>query len=236
MQESTEWSRPQVLVFDVYGTLLDMAEVERKINLITDSKRGYVIWFEMFMQYCFANNSLDSFQDFISIARATLQMTGRQLGRTIPDTEANEVMERLKQLPVHEEVQGCLSELNDQGYRITALTNAPEKIFCDRMERTGLISYFEAVWSAETVQKYKPDRRVYEWAAEKLNVALPDMLMITSHGWDVAGAKNAGMRTAFIKRSRQLLYPLSPEPDVVCSSLTELSSAIKEKLNNKVDE
>jgi 2-haloacid dehalogenase len=235
MKESKQWSRPEVLVFDVYGTLLDMSEVERRINVVTDSKRGYIVWFEMFMQYCFANNSLGSFHDFMSIAKVTLQMTGRELGRSISEVEANDVMERLKQLPVHEEAQGCLSELNDEGYRITALTNAPEKTFCDRMERTGLISYFEAVWSAEAVRKYKPDRRVYEWAAQKLNVATNDMLMITSHGWDIAGAKNAGMKTAYIKRSRQLLYPLSPEPDILCNALTELSVALKEK-NGKLVE
>jgi 2-haloacid dehalogenase len=235
MKQSTEWSRPEVLVFDVYGTLLDMTDVERKINVITDSKRGYIVWFELFMQYSFANNSLDSFHDFISIAKVTLQMAGQQLGRAISDAEANDVMDRLKQLPVHEEVQHCLSELNDEGYRITALTNAPEKIFCDRMERTGLISYFEKVWSAEAVQKYKPDRRVYEWAAQKLNVSTSDMLMITSHGWDIAGAKNAGMKTAFIKRSRQLLYPLVPDPDISCRGLGELAETLKER-NEKLVE
>jgi 2-haloacid dehalogenase len=235
MNPTTEWSRPEVLVFDVYGTLLDMSEVERRINVVTDSKRGYVVWFEMFMQYCFANNSLDSFHDFMSIAKVTLQMTGRELGRIISEGEANDVIDRLKQLPVHEEVQHCLSQLNDEGYRITALTNAPEKIFCDRMERTGLISYFEKVWSAEAVQKYKPDRRVYEWAAKMLNVATSDMLMITSHGWDIAGAKNAGMKTAFIKRSRQLLYPLVPEPDISCKALGELAEALKERNGNLVE-
>ena len=233
MEESNEWSRPQVLVFDVYGTLLDMSELERRINLITDSKRGYVLWFETFMQYCFADNSLDTYHDFISIARVTLQMIGRHLGRTISEVEANDIIERLKQLPVHEEVQACLSELNDAGYRITALTNAPEKIFCDRMETTGLISYFEKALSAESVKKYKPDRAVYEWAAQKLDVAPAEMLMITSHGWDIAGAKNVGMKTAFIRRNRQLLYPLSPEPDISCE-LTELATALREKSESSI--
>jgi 2-haloacid dehalogenase len=160
-------------------------------------------------------------------------MIGRHLGRTISEVEANDIIERLKQLPVHEEVQACLSELNDAGYRITALTNAPEKIFCDRMETTGLISYFEKALSAESVKKYKPDRTVYEWAAQKLDVAPAEMLMITSHGWDIAGAKNVGMKTAFIRRNRQLLYPLSPEPDISCE-LTELATALKEKSESSI--
>jgi 2-haloacid dehalogenase len=223
-----DYKRPQVIVFDVYETLLDMSVVERKINQITDSKRGYTIWLELFMQYCFANNSLDSFHDFISIARVTLQMTSRTLGRNLSETDANDVLELLRHLPVREEVQSCLSELNDLGLTIIALTNAPEKVVCERMERTGLISYFENVLSTETVKKYKPEKKVYEWASQKLNTNINEMLMVTSHGWDIAGAKNAGMQTAFLKNHKQLLYPLSPSPDITCNSLSELVSQLHE--------
>jgi 2-haloacid dehalogenase len=220
--------RPQVIVFDVYETLLDMSVVERKINQITDSKRGYTIWLELFMQYCFVNNSLDTFHDLISIARVTLQMTSRTLGRTLPEGEANDVLQLLRHLPVREEAPSCLSELNDLGLTIIALTNAPEKVVCERMERTGLISYFENVLSTENVKKYKPEKKVYEWASQKLNTDISEMLMVTSHGWDIAGAKNAGMQTAFLKNHKQLLYPLSPLPDITCNSLSELVSQLQE--------
>lgn len=214
--------KPQVIVLDVYETLLDMSECERKINLLTDSKRGYTLWLELFMQYCFANNSFERFDDFISIAKATLQMTAYKLGRTIHDSEINDVMQLLKHLPVHEEVGENLSRLNDMGYTIIGLTNAPEKIVCDRMERTGLISYFEHVLSCETVKKYKPHQIPYQWAAQKINKSLNEMLMVTAHGWDIAGAANVGMNTAFLKRGRQLLYPLAPAPDIICKNLSEL--------------
>lgn len=228
VESTINFSGPKIMVFDVYETLLDMSEVERKINALTDSKRGYPIWFELFMEYCFVNNSLDTFHDFISIAKVTLQMAGNILGKTISDPEANNLLELLKHLPVHEEVQSGLSQLNDLGYTIIALTNAPEKTVCERMDRTGLISYFEKVFSAETVKKYKPEKKVYQWAAQKLNVNTSDMLMITAHGWDIAGASNAGMKTAFVKRDKQLLYPLSPQPDIRCSSLHEFVAKVKE--------
>ena len=64
VESNKEALRPKVVVFDVYETLLDMGDLERRINSITDSKRGYLLWFELFMEYCFANNSLDTFHDF----------------------------------------------------------------------------------------------------------------------------------------------------------------------------
>jgi len=219
-------SRPQIVVFDVYETLLSMSDVERKVNQITDSVRGYIIWLELFMQYCFVNNSLESFHDFISIGKATLKMTAHKLGRSITDTETNEVLALLKHLPVYEDVPSCLSELKDHSYAVIALTNAPENLVLERMERTGLISYFDEVFSAETVKKYKPDKSVYQWAARKLNSNADEMLMITAHGWDIAGAANAGMKTAFLKRDKELLYPLFPEPDLSGNRLSELVAAL----------
>jgi 2-haloacid dehalogenase len=226
MMNPDKMLRPKIIVFDVYGTLLSMSDVERKVNQVMDSVRGYTIWFEMFMQYCFANNSLDSFHDFASIGRTTLQMAAYKLGRSVSESESDEVLALLKHLPVHEDVPSCLSELKDNDYTIVALTNAPEKLVFERMERTGLVSYFEEVVSSETVKKYKPDKSVYHWAARKLNSEPDEMLMITAHGWDIAGAANAGMKTAFLKRHRELLYSLSPEPDLSANRLSELVSAL----------
>jgi 2-haloacid dehalogenase len=107
-----------------------------------------------------------------------------------------------------------------------ALTNAPEKLVFERMERTGLVSYFDEVLSAETVKKYKPDKTVYQWAAEKIKSDVSEILLITAHGWDIAGAANAGMKTAFLKRHKEFLFPLSPEPDLTGNQLSELVSVL----------
>lgn len=219
--------RPTVILLDVYETLLDMSEVEKRVNLLLDSKNGYTIWFEMFMQYCFVDNCIVQFNDFPSIAYATLQMAGRTLGREIGERDINDVLELLKHLPVHEGVQEGLSKLNDAGYRIAALTNSPEKTVRERMERTGLISYFEKVMSAEHVKKYKPSIAVYEWAIVQLEVEANEILLVSAHGWDLAGAVNAGLQTAYMKQSKQMLYPLAPEPAYICTSLLDLSQQLQ---------
>jgi 2-haloacid dehalogenase len=95
------------------------------------------------------------------------------------------------------------------------------------MERTGLISYFECVLSAEHVRKYKPSVEVYRWAAKKMNAREKEMLFVSSHGWDLAGACNAGMETAFIQQDGNMLYPLAPKPGFICISLMDLASQLK---------
>jgi 2-haloacid dehalogenase len=227
---ANDWKQPEVIVLDVYETILDMSDVERMVNLLTDSKRGYTIWFELFMEYCFVNNSLNDFHDFVSIAKATLVMTGRRLGKTLSESDLNEILELLKHLPVQDEVQEGLSSLSSHDYRLAALTNSPLKIVGERMERTGLISYFEMLLSAEEVKKYKPAKEVYDWAAKKLNTDVEKIMMVSAHSWDIAGAVNAGMQTTFIKKNSP--YPLMPNPDFVCRNLSELATMLEERASN----
>lgn len=226
-----EFKKPQVIILDVYETLLDMTDVERKVNALLDSNRGYAIWFELFMQYCFVDNCTGRFNDFTAIAKATLQMTAMKLGRQINDSAYDAVEEHLKHLPVHDDVQQGLSLLNDEGYRLAALTNSPERVVYERMQPTGLISYFETVLSAERVKKYKPAIEVYQWAVKKLEVDVKEALLVSAHGWDIAGAASAGLQTAYVKQSRQMLYPLSPIPNFICSSLPELALQLKQSAN-----
>lgn len=53
-----------------------------------------------------------------------------------------------------------------------------------------------------------------------------DCMLVAAHGWDVAGAKWAGMKAAFIARERQQKFPLAPEPDFDVSDLGALADAL----------
>lgn len=218
---------PKLILFDVYETILDMSDIARRVNALLDSKRGYTIWFELCMQYTFVDNCTVQFHDFQSIATATLRMTAQLLRSSITDDEIKGVLEMMKHLPVKENVQEGLSGIADQDFRIAALTNSPAALVMHRMEQSGLISYFEEVLSAEGVHKYKPSIEVYRWAAHKLNVECSDIMMVSGHGWDIAGAKNAGFQTAYIRQSNQLLYPLAPTPDLTCRDIVDLCDQLK---------
>lgn len=219
--------KPKVIILDVYETLLNMSDVEKKVNHLLDSGKGYMLWFELFMQYCFVDNCLGQFHNFVSIAKATMLMTAQKMGRTIQEEDVDFVLELLKHLPVHEGVQEGLSELNDLGFRIAALTNSPVDVVYERMQPTGLISYFEHVFSAEQVKKYKPCLEVYEWAVKKLGVDKKEILLVSAHGWDLAGADKAGLQTVYLKQNRQMLYPLTPKPNMICQNLKDLAAQLR---------
>jgi len=227
---------PTVILLDVYETMFDLSDVERRVNSLLDSKRGYIIWMELFMQYCFVDNCTVQFNDFPSIAKATMQMAAATLNERLEEYDIHETLELLKQIPLHSGVPQGLSLLNDLGFRVAALTNSPEQFVRNRMERTGLISFFEKVLSAEHVKKYKPCIEVYEWATDKMQVAINDALLVSAHGWDIAGGANAGMQTAYVDHG-QMLYPLAPKPTFTCTTIEDLAQqlqAIKEPTKRSV--
>jgi 2-haloacid dehalogenase len=217
--------RPKLILLDVYGTLLDMGDVQRRINYLLNSKRAYLLWMELLMQYIFVDNCTERFHDFTSIAASTLRMTTRALNADLSPDQVNEILEMLTHLPLKDHVQKGLSLLNDLDLRVAALTNSSEKIVKERMIRTGLISYFEKVLSVEQIKKYKPALQAYTWAADLMHVDPKNSLLVSSHAWDIAGADNAGMYTAYIENN-QMFYPLAPEPGLTCKNLVDLAEQL----------
>ena len=116
----------------------------------------------------------------------------------------------------------ALTELRAAGFRLVTLTNSSKAAVADQIKNAGLTKFFDALLSVEDVGKYKPHADVYRWAAGRVGANVSECLLVAAHGWDVAGAKWAGMRTAFVARPGQPKFPLGPAIDISIPSLAEL--------------
>lgn len=79
--------KPLVILFDVNETLLDMSTLQKKVNNILNSKRGFRIWFGILLQYSLVDNCTGSYHDFSAIADAALDMAAKALGEEIDGDE-----------------------------------------------------------------------------------------------------------------------------------------------------
>jgi 2-haloacid dehalogenase len=59
---------------------------------------------------------------------------------------------------------------------------------------------FDAVLSAELAQAYKPAPEAYRTAARLLGLQPAELMLAAAHPWDLEGARNAGLKTAFVNR------------------------------------
>src|SRR5687768_9712707 len=114
--DTSQTAQVRVILLDVYETMLDMTDIERRVNYLLNSKRGYIIWFQLLMEYCFVENCTSGFNGFSSIAKATMQMAARMVNTTISESDINDTLELLKHLPLKEGVQEGLSQMHTKGF------------------------------------------------------------------------------------------------------------------------
>lgn len=119
-----------------------------------------------------------------------------------------------------------LQLLKDAGYRLATLTSSPLSTLEAQLEYAGIQHYFEKQLSIDSVKKYKPAKDTYAYAAQELGVLPNELLMVAAHGWDMAGALNAGLQAAFVERKGQSLYPLSALPQHVEIDILAIANAI----------
>lgn len=215
-----------VILFDVNETLLDMSLLKKKVNSILDSKRGFRIWFGMLLQYSLVDNCTGQYHDFVTIANATLDMAAKALQKEIDEDEKKEALALIKKLSAYSDVEAGLKRLKDAGFRLATLTNSPMPTLTAQLEHAGLTSYFETTLSVDAIKKYKPALETYKYAAQELGVVPSEVILVAAHGWDIAGALLAGMKTAFIERKGQSLYPLSATPTYHGKDLVQIAELI----------
>ena len=224
MSNASAQQKPKVIFFDVNETLLDLESMQKPVGDALGGRRDLLpLWFSTMLHHSLVTTVSGDYQDFGAIGVAALQMVAKNQGIELSDEQAKQaIVPALLSLPPHPDVKPALQALKDKGYTLVSFTNSSNKGVKAQFENAGLIEYFDERLSVEDAQVYKPDLRAYDWALKKMNLKPEQVLMVAAHGWDVAGAKAAGMQTAFIARPQKQLYPLAKEPDYVVKDLTEL--------------
>lgn len=215
------------LFFDVNETLLDTTELNRVVaQLLGDRPERAEAWFTSLLHHSLVESVTGSWHNFGDIAEAVLQMTATRYGITLP-ADATPLADIIAAMPAHPDVAAGLSALQQQGFTLVALTNSSAALAEKQLSSAGLARLFTRILSVEQVQVYKPDLKVYQWAMQEMDQPASQCMMVAAHGWDVGGAKRAGMKTAFVTRKGQALYPLAPAPDLIVSDIGALATKLK---------
>ncbi|WP_422882739.1 haloacid dehalogenase type II [Pantoea agglomerans] len=215
------------LFFDVNETLLDTTELNRSVaQRLGDRPERAEAWFTSLLYHSLVESVTGNWNTFGDIAEAVLEMTAARYGVTLPKN-ATPIAEIIAAMPAHPDVAAGLTALQQQGFTLVALTNSSASLAEKQLSSAGLAPMFTRILSVEQLQVYKPDLKVYQWAMKEMGKPVSECMMVAAHGWDVGGAKRAGMKTAFVTRKGQALYPLAPVPDLMVSDIGELAAKIK---------
>ncbi|MDF1824814.1 MAG: haloacid dehalogenase type II [Verrucomicrobiales bacterium] len=216
--------RPKVIIFDVNETLLDLEPLKTSVGKALGGREEFLpLWFSTMLHYSLVETLSDSYHSFGEIGTAALMMVAETQGIQLNEEDARaSIVTPLRSLPPHPDVIAGLNALKAKGYRIVSLTNSSAVGVETQFRNAGLTDLFEKRFTVETLKKYKPHPAPYLMVLEELEIDPGEALMVAAHAWDLAGATNVGLQTAFVARPGKALYPHATEPDYVVEDLAEL--------------
>jgi 2-haloacid dehalogenase len=225
---TTNTPPPKVIFFDVNETLLDLKPLKESVTKALDGHGEWVgLWFSTMLHYSLVDTLTGKYHSFPEIGVAALQMVaeshGIELSKEAAELAINPV---IINLPPHPDVIDGLRELKKQGFRLVSLTNSSNAGVEQQFENAGLIDLISERLTVEGIHKFKPDLEVYRWALDQVDVQASEAMMVAAHGWDIAGAKAAGLQAVFVARPGKVPYPLAEKPDHIVKDIKELASLL----------
>ena len=121
--------------------------------------------------------------------------------------------------PLYPDADELLVRLK-KNYKIGIVTNGVQHLQRRKLEGCGLKHWFDATAISGEVGIGKPERGIFDWIADQLQVPLKDCVMVGDNSArDVQGGINAGIRTVYVERG---FKPRSATPTITVSSLLEM--------------
>ena len=218
--------RPEVVVFDVNETLLDLRALRPAFAEALGSTEPMGEWFARMLHGSLVANHTAAYRSFGMIGVEALLMVAMKRGVDLSGEQAADIVAGMRQLPPHADVVQGLEMLRDAGYRMITLTNGSSDAVVDQIVNAGLAEFFELTLSVDEVKRFKPAPEVYLMAAARLGVEIDEMLMVAAHDWDIVGARSVGCPGAYIARPGGVWSLADPLPDVVGADLVEVAQLL----------
>jgi len=89
-------------------------------------------------------------------------------------------------------------------YPLYILTNGFKETQFKKLNNCRLSSYFEQVFTSETIGYNKPHKKIFQWAVSSVNAKKEDCIMIgDDQGVDIHGANQFGMDSIFFNPKKE---------------------------------
>jgi 2-haloacid dehalogenase len=222
-----------VIGFDVYGTLVDPQQMQEYLRPFAGDRAAKLaqLWREKQIEYAFRKALMKRYEDFGVCTLQALVFALHAFDISLSHQEQERVLDGYLNLRAFPDVQGGLKELRAQGHRLFAFSNGVRATVRKLLDRAGIIGEFEDVISVDDVKSFKPDPTVYSHLVRKADQPVIETWLVSSNPWDVIGAKSAGLRAAWIRRSGdQLFDPWGVDPDTIAKDLVDLGQQFSWKL------
>ncbi|WP_280404940.1 haloacid dehalogenase type II [Nocardia brasiliensis] len=228
----------QVILCDIFGTTVDWfsgvsgqaAEIFAAAGVRLDAESFANDWRDMYlpaMQRVRTGERPWAYLD--TLHHESLDSLLERHGVALDDDARARLVRAWHLLPAWPDAVAGLARLRTR-YTVAALSNGGMALLTRLVKDAALP--FDCILSAELARSYKPAPEVYRTATALLDVDPERVLMVATHGWDIDGARAAGLRTAFVERPgekgphRQADRPADTVSDLTASDFLQLAEIL----------
>jgi 2-haloacid dehalogenase len=192
----------RALVFDVFGTLVDwrsgIAAAFWATGVTGDPHELADAWRARYAPILAeVNAGVRPWANFDELHLETLEDLLAERGIDLTVEERRRLVRAWHRLDPWPDVGDGLEALRAQ--RATAALSNGHVAMLVNLVRHGDLR-FDCLLSSELAHAYKPAAEPYLVAARLLGVEPAELMLVAAHPWDLAGARAAGLQTAFVDR------------------------------------
>ena len=214
-----------IVVFDIIGTCFSLDKLQQQLTELGAPASTVKLWFAQSLRDAFALSHAGGYQPLKKVLQAELPRTLKLLEVKLNSQQRSQVMEKLSQLELNQSAEAAFKLLTEAGYQIVALTNGSKSATHKLLERVGVQKYFSEVYSCDAIALTKPHQNVYKMVkTDNLN----QTWLVAAHAWDIMGAIQVGMKTAFVTQLEKDYLDVYPQPQIVAENLLEAARQIIE--------
>jgi 2-haloacid dehalogenase len=219
----------QVVVFDAYGTLFDVAAAARaaaaepgREALAQAWPRLADLWRQKQLSYSWLRAVTGAHCDFWQVTQDGLDWALEALGLHGDADLRARLLALYWQLDAFPEGPAVLARLKAEGRQTAILSNGSPAMLAGAVDHAGIGPHLDAVLSVEAAGVFKPARAVYDLVGARFGCTPGQVLFVSSNGWDAAAAAGYGFTAAWVNRAGEPVDRLPWRPAHVLRDLTAI--------------
>ena len=217
-------SAPRAVLFDAYGTLLDVYSVGMAAEQLFPGagERLAQLWRDKQIEYTRLCSMSGQYQPFWQLTRAALQFSAERLGLALPAAAEERLLNEYRHLSAFPENHAVLAELQRRGVRAGILSNGDPEMLAVAVKSAGMSALLDPVLSVHETRRFKTDPAAYAIGPAALGLPAREILFVSSNGWDAIGATWYGFTTLWVNRAGLPLERLGTPPTRMGTSLRDV--------------
>tara|TARA_B100000035_G_scaffold183283_1_gene156482 strand:- start:784 stop:1455 length:672 start_codon:yes stop_codon:yes gene_type:complete len=221
----------KAILFDVYGTLLDVHSIQIVLEkyfpgkgmeaskLLRDKQIEYSRLYAL-------RPSEIPYENFMSLTQSAVEYTIMTFGKNNKNILIADIMSSYQRLNAFPEVTVILDYIKSKNYNMAVLSNGDSEMLKEVLGNSGLQDKFDTSLSAGSLKSFKIESKVYKLASDFFECKLGECMLVSANYWDIIGAGWNGMKTFWVNRTGLPKDPLGYEPTFEGKSLKELKQVL----------